>query len=77
MNKPISPQTMAAMSMGVAVAAGVPEGDLVYVTEKKIMALYPTLDLYSVHLAVKDAMNCWLLFKNYLEVLDVPTAGLQ
>lgn len=68
---------MAAMMVGIAVMAEVPEGDLVYVTEQRIMALYPTLDLYSVHLAVKDAMHCWQGLKPLLGHFDMPGARLQ
>ncbi len=70
------PQTMAAMVIGIASASGVPEGDLVYVAECKIFALYPTLDPYSVHLAVKDAMSCWQLYKSYLGEFEVHQGGL-
>jgi hypothetical protein len=70
------PQTMAAMVIGIASASGVPEGDLIYVAECKIFALYPTLDPYSVHLAVKDAMSYWHAYKSYLGEFEVHQGGL-
>ena len=75
MNKPISPQTMAAMVIGVAAAAGVLESDLFYVAEKKIIALYPTLDVYSRQVVVVQALDCWHAYKSCLGQFDVHQGG--
>ena len=67
---------MAAIVICFASASGVPQGDLVYVAECKIFALYPSLDPFSVHMAVKDGMSCWQLYKSYLGEFEVHQGGL-
>lgn len=73
----MEPSTFAAMVIVFASMSDIPDGDLVYVAEVKIQSIYPSLDPYSVHQAVKDGMQYWAAYKALMGEIDVPHGVLQ